>query len=143
MHKIKLNKGHYFLMQIVQDLERKIEHLSYLYNSKGGDEYMHFINTFKAVQAFLTGGDPNDYQSKDNYAHLLTSYKECMECGIWTKVEEEIVDPVSTLAVEVLPEFEKLSSKLVQSTSPEGELDLDNIQVDVKEKKIKTKKVKV
>lgn len=143
MHKIKLNKGHYFLMQIVQDLERKIEHLSYLYENKGGDEYMHFINTFKAVQAFLTGGDPNDYQSKDNYAHLLTSYKECMECGIWTKVEEEIVDPVSTLAVEVLPEFEKLSSKLVQSTSPEGELDLDNIQVDVKEKKIKTKKVKV
>lgn len=137
---IKLNKGHYFLMQIVQDLERKIEHLSYLYESKGGDHYMHWINTFKGVQAFLTGGDPNDYQSNENYNHLLTSYKECMECGIWTK---QIVDPVSTLAVEVLPEFEKLSSKLVQSESPTGELDLDNIQVDVKEKKIKTKKVKV
>lgn len=139
---IKLNKGHYFLMQIVQDLERKIEHLSYLYESKGGDHYMHWINTFKGVQAFLTGGDPNDFQSNENYNHLLTSYKECMECGIWSK---ETVDPVSTLAVEVLPELEmgKLSSKLVQSESPVGELDLDNIQVDVKEKKIKTKKVKV
>lgn len=139
---IKLNKGHYFLMQIVQDLERKIEHLSYLYESKGGDHYMHWINTFKGVHAFLTGGDPNDFQSNENYDHLLTSYKECMECGIWTK---QIVDPISTLAVEVLPELEmgKLSSKLIQSESPTGELDLDNIRVDVKEKKIKTKKVKV
>lgn len=140
MYKIKLNKGHYFLMQIVQDLEKKIEHLSYLYNSKGGDDYMHFINTFKAVQAFLTGGDPNDHQSNDNYAHLLTSYKECMECGIWSK--KEIVDPVSTLAIEVLPEFEKLSSKLVQSESPTGDIDLDNIKVDTEKKSIKTKNKK-
>lgn len=139
MHKIKLNKGHYFLMQIVQDLERKIEHLSYLYESKGGDYYMHFINTFKAVHAFLTGGDPNDYQSNENYEYLLNSYKECMDCGIWSK---EVVDPVSTLAVEVLPEFEKLSSKLVQSESPTGELDFDNIQVDSEKKSIKTKNKK-
>lgn len=139
MHKIKLNKGHYFLMQMVQDIERKIEHLSYLYNSKGGDYYLHWINIFKGVHAFLTGDDPNDYQSNENYQHLLTSYKECMECGIWSK---EIVDPVSTLAEEVFPEFEKLSSKLVQSTSPEGELDLDNIQVDTEKKSIKTKNKK-
>lgn len=139
MHKIKLNKGHYFLMQTIQDLERKIEHLSYLYESKGGDYYMYFINTFKAVHAFLTGGDPNDYQSNENYQHLLTSFKECMDCGIWSK---EVVDPVSTLAVEVLPEFEKLSSKLVQSESPTGELDFDNIQVDSEKKSIKTKNKK-
>lgn len=137
MYNIKLNKGHYFLMQLVQDIERKIEHLSYLYENKGGDHYMHFINTFKAVQAFLTGDDPNDYQSNENYQHLLTSYKECMECGIWSK---EIVDPVSTLAEEV---FEKLSSKLIQSDSPVGELDLDNSQVEKKEKKSKNKKTKL
>ena len=124
-------------MQLVQDIERKIEHLSYLYENKGGDHYMHFINTFKAVQAFLTGDDPNDYQSNENYQHLLTSYKECMECGIWSK---EIVDPVSTLAEEV---FEKLSSKLIQSDSPVGELDLDNSQVEKKEKKSKNKKTKL
>ena len=124
-------------MQLVQDIERKIEHLSYLYENKGGDNYMHFINTFKAVQAFLTGDDPNDYQSNENYQHLLTSYKECMECGIWSK---EIVDPVSTLAEEV---FEKLSSKLIQSDSPVGELDLDNSQVEKKEKKSKNKKTKL
>ena len=127
-------------MQLVQDIERKIEHLSYLYENKGGDHYMHFINTFKAVQAFLTGDDPNDYQSNENYQHLLTSYKECMECGIWSK---EIVDPVSTLAEEVFPEFEKLSSKLIQSDSPVGELDLDNSQVEKKEKKSKNKKTKL
>ena len=137
MYNIKLNIGHYFLMQLVQDIERKIEHLSYLYENKGGDHYMHFINTFKAVQAFLTGDDPNDYQSNENYQHLLTSYKECMECGIWSK---EIVDPVSTLAEEV---FEKLSSKLIQSDSPVGELDLDNSQVEKKEKKSKNKKTKL
>ena len=137
MYNIKLNKGHYFLMQLVQDIERKIEHLSYLYENKGGDHYMHFINTFKAVQAFLTGDDPNDYQSNENYQHLLTSYKECMECGIWSK---EIVDPVSTLAEEV---FEKLSSKLIQSDSPVGELDLDYSQVEKKEKKSKNKKTKL
>ena len=124
-------------MQLVQDIERKFEHLSYLYENKGGDHYMHFINTFKAVQAFLTGDDPNDYQSNENYQHLLTSYKECMECGIWSK---EIVDPVSTLAEEV---FEKLSSKLIQSDSPVGELDLDNSQVEKKEKKSKNKKTKL
>lgn len=141
MHNIKLNKGHYFLMQTIQDLERKIEHLSYLYESKGGDYYMHFINTFKAVHAFLTGGDPNDYQSNENYQHLLTSYKECMDCGIWSK---EIVDPISTMAVEVLPELEKVSSKLIQSTSPEGELDLENIKVDTKKStKTKNKKTKL
>ena len=127
-------------MQIVQDLGRKIEHLSYLYNSKGGDHYINWINTFKGVQAFLTGGDPNDFQSNENYDHLLASYRECMECGIWGK--EEVVDPVSTLAVEVLPELEKLSSKLVQSESPVGELDLDNIQVDTEKKSIKTKNKK-
>ena len=137
MYNIKLNKGHYFLMEIVQDLEKKIQHLSYLYDKKGGDHYMHWINTFKAVQAFLTGDDPNDYQSNENYQHLLTSYKKCMECGIWSK---EIVDPVSTLAEEV---FEKLSSKLIQSDSPVGELDLDNSQVEKKEKKSKNKKTKL
>ena len=124
-------------MEIVQDLEKKIQHLSYLYDKKGGDHYLHWINTFKAVQAFLTGDDPNDYQSNENYQHLLTSYKECMECGIWSK---EIVDPVSTLAEEV---FEKLSSKLIQSDSPVGELDLDNSQVEKKEKKSKNKKTKL
>ena len=126
-------------MEIVQDLEKKIQHLSYLYDKKGGDHYMHWINTFKAVQAFLTGDDPNDYQSNENYQHLLTSYKECMECGIWSK---EIVDPVSTLAEEVFPEFEKLSSKLIQSDSPVEEIDLDNIKVDTEKKSIKAKNKK-
>lgn len=142
MHKITLYKGHYFLMQLIQQLENKIEHLTYLYESKGGDHYMHMINNFKGVHAFLTGGDPNDFQSEINYQFLLKSYKECMDCGIWSK---EIIDPVSTLAVEVLPEFEnisKISSKLIQSESPTGELDLDNIQVDTTKKAIKTKNKK-
>jgi hypothetical protein len=140
MHKITLNKGHYFLMQLIQQLENKIEHLTYLYESKGGNHYMHMINNFKGVHAFLTGGDPNDFQSNENYEFLLNSYKECMECGIWDK--KEIIDPISTLAVEVLPEFEKISSKLIQSESPVGEIDLDNLEVDTTKKAIKTKNKK-
>ncbi len=133
MHKIKLSKVHYFLMETIQGLENKINHLSYLYESKGGDHYIQGLNTLNSVREFLTGGDDTTLRPED-YDFMVKTYKECIESGVWNRVEKPITQTDDSV----------LSEKLIVSELPVGELVLEiPEQVAAPVKQTKKKKTNV
>lgn len=132
MHKIKLNKVHYFLMETIQGLENKINHLSYLYESKGGDHYIQGLNTLNSVREFLTGGDDTTLRPED-YDFMVKTYKECIESGVWNRVEKPITQTDDSV----------LSEKLIVSEIPVGELVLEIPEQVAPIKQTKKKKTKV
>ena len=135
MHKIKLNKVHYFLMETIQGLENKIDHLSYLHDSKGGDHYIQGLNVLNSVREFLTGGDGTTLRNED-YDFMVKTYNECIESGVWNKVEK----PITQTEID----SDKLSEKLIVSELPVGELVLEiPEQVAAPVKQTKKKKTKV
>ena len=132
MHKIKLSKVHYFLMETIQGLENKIDHLSYLYESKGGDHYIQGLNTLNSVREFLTGGDDTTLRPED-YDFMVKTYKECIESGVWNRVEKPITQTDDSV----------LSEKLIVSEVPVGELVLEIPEQVALVKQTKKKKTKV
>lgn len=131
MHKIKLNKVHYFLMETIQGLENKIDHLSYLHDSKGGDHYIQGLNVLNSVREFLTGGDGTTLRNED-YDFMVKTYNECIESGVWNKVEKPITQTDDSV----------LSEKLIVSEVPVGELVLE-IPEQIAAPIVKKKKTKV
>lgn len=132
MHKIKLSKVHYFLMETIQGLENKINHLSYLHDSKGGDHYIQGLNTLNSVREFLTGGDDTTLRPED-YDFMVKTYKECIESGVWNRVEKPITQTDDSV----------LSEKLIVSEVPVGELVLEIPEQVAPIKQTKKKKTKV
>lgn len=120
-------------METIQGLENKIDHLSYLHDSKGGDHYIQGLNVLNSVREFLTGGDGTTLRNED-YDFMVKTYNECIESGVWNKVEKPITQTDDSV----------LSEKLIVSEIPVGELVLEiPEQVAAPVKQTKKKKTKV
>ena len=120
-------------METIQGLENKINHLSYLHDSKGGDHYIQGLNVLNSVREFLTGGDDTTLRPED-YDFMVKTYKECIESGVWNRVEKPITQTDDSV----------LSEKLIVSEVPVGELVLEiPEQVAAPVKQTKKKKTNV